>query len=583
MSFAHNDFAADKDSLGMDARCKGIADFIQGCSTPMTVAIQGDWGTGKSTCMNLIRQHLEKDHESAGKKLCVIDFNTWQYSILSDNSKLIISLLDVLADRLEEIKNDPETGLSDDEKKGLGSAANKLKFVIKAVANTAIEYASDTDVGKAVNGTLKSVKNRETEGSTLIADVYSSLLLARKVIELKETVREMTELLIRSEKFGKHIYIFIDDLDRLRPEYAVELMECLKNFMDCEGLVFLLAVDREVVDNGLKKKYGEDFDREKAVKFFDKIIQVPFTLPVNSYDISAYLADFVSSGEIIGRYADLLRDFGERNPRTIKRSFNVLTLSKCMYRAGSGLDDMTPLKEFRLYSLLLLQLERKNEHQALLDILIPFGNDHAALKEQLNAALARTPEDLEKSSVIRLTARQRTVLGCFCEDDGKLLDEGVESLTELAALTNEHTGEVTHEEKMIRIMRSVYHLIKDHVVCGDEWKVLDEEGIPDKLGLTAFKPDDGEEGSTPEKALAFNWYGGRSKLNLTVYTGLDAAAAFSGVRESFVELREGNTAPEGKYGYHAHAGRITVANFKEYRCGGPIDVFLHNCLRSIEE
>jgi predicted KAP-like P-loop ATPase len=49
-----------------------LTDFIRTCDTPMTIAIQGDWGTGKTSMMNMIQEKLDNKVKS-------VMFNTWQY------------------------------------------------------------------------------------------------------------------------------------------------------------------------------------------------------------------------------------------------------------------------------------------------------------------------------------------------------------------------------------------------------------------------------------------------------------------------------------------------------------------------
>lgn len=61
--------------------------------------------------------------------------------------------------------------------------------------------------------------------------------------------------------------IFVDDLDRLVPSKAVELLEVLKLFLDCKQCVFVLAIDYEVVIRGAIKKYGfASYNSEKSMK-----------------------------------------------------------------------------------------------------------------------------------------------------------------------------------------------------------------------------------------------------------------------------------------------------------------------------
>lgn len=139
--------------------------------------------------------------------------------------------------------------------------------------------------------------------------------------------------------------IFVDDLDRLVPSKAVELLEVLKLFLDCKQCVFVLAIDYEVVIRGAIKKYGfasynsEKIDEkernreyEKGKSFFDKIIQVPFKVPVAVYDIKNYLKDGFNKINLkiddndLQDYIDLCASSIGSNPRSLKRLLNAFLL-----------------------------------------------------------------------------------------------------------------------------------------------------------------------------------------------------------------------------------------------------------------
>ena len=71
------DIATDDDKLFHDGYVKGISEFIKTCATPMTIAIQGDWGSGKTSLMNLIEAEFRakikntEDDSSQKKKYCM--------------------------------------------------------------------------------------------------------------------------------------------------------------------------------------------------------------------------------------------------------------------------------------------------------------------------------------------------------------------------------------------------------------------------------------------------------------------------------------------------------------------------------
>lgn len=105
-------------------------------------------------------------------------------------------------------------------------------------------------------------------------------------------------------------------------------MEIIKLFLDVPKCVFILAIDYEVVIEGARRKYGDNFSKEKGKDFFDKIIQVPFNVPTMSYKIESLLKE--GTDKTISKYLNNAIEFTtlctENNPRTIKRIINLYNL-----------------------------------------------------------------------------------------------------------------------------------------------------------------------------------------------------------------------------------------------------------------
>jgi hypothetical protein len=110
----------------------------------------------------------------------------------------------------------------------------------------------------------------------------------------------------------------------------------------------VLAIDYNVVVSGVKSKYGADFDENKGRSFFDKIIQVPFKMPVAQYDISNFvkktLADVagMECGDAEAQnFVSLINTSIGSNPRSMKRLFNsFLLLLKVVDKDLLGTDSM---------------------------------------------------------------------------------------------------------------------------------------------------------------------------------------------------------------------------------------------------
>lgn len=90
----------NKGSNGIENYIKGLSNFIGRCATPLTIAIQGEWGTGKTSIMKQVKDILMNDNDC---KVKTILFNTWQYSQFNMEDELAISLI---SDLTQELSND---------------------------------------------------------------------------------------------------------------------------------------------------------------------------------------------------------------------------------------------------------------------------------------------------------------------------------------------------------------------------------------------------------------------------------------------------------------------------------------------
>ncbi len=121
------------EALGLSDYASSLSEFIQKCETPLTIALQGDWGSGKTSLMNLI-----KDDLMTNKKVYPIWVNTWQYSQFGLQDELAISLLSHFLDKLTA----GETG-----KKILSTLRSGLKNMVKKYAPSAVDGVLG-DLGK---------------------------------------------------------------------------------------------------------------------------------------------------------------------------------------------------------------------------------------------------------------------------------------------------------------------------------------------------------------------------------------------------------------------------------------------------
>lgn len=341
------------DVLGVNRYIDGISNFIKVCDTPMTMAIQGDWGSGKTSFMNMISGEISDE-------VVTVWFNTWQFSQFSLGESLALTLLTTLVDCL-----DVGGAYSDDTKQTI----KKLGKIAVNVGNNVAASLTGIDV-------VESLK-RGMEADNIIKDVTN----------LKVNFQKCINGALKSRQKDK-LVVFIDDLDRLPPEKAVEVLEVLKLFLDCDSCVFVLAIDYDVVCRGVSKKYGENFDAKKGRSFFDKIIQVPFKMPIAQYEIDKYIKitlenmDFIADNSKV--YVDLISKSIGYNPRGMKRILNAFLLLKMVY----GSEELKSAKQqVLLFSVLCLQMSFEKVY------------DYIVANEELdvNAELMSSIAELENS------------------------------------------------------------------------------------------------------------------------------------------------------------------------------------------
>lgn len=324
-----------EDSFGVQQYITGLNDFIMECYTPMTIAIQGDWGSGKTSMMNMIREQL-------GDRVVTTWFNTWQYSQFNMGDSLAISFLSRLIADLDTEQDQDE-----------GNIKKALRTISK-FAKTASVIAADTFIGGKAAETLEN-------GIALSAE-QPEIDMPQAINELKSQFQAAVNKKI--EQTGKdRLVIFIDDLDRLHPGKAVELLEVLKLFLDCDNCVFVLAIDYAVVSQGVKQKYGELIGEEKGRSFFDKIIQVPFKMPVAQYNVKNYVASSMQTLGIqvpdseLESYVKLIQKSVGCNPRAMKRLFNAFLLLNKIASSGIVIEES---QRRMLFAILCLQLSFEN-------------------------------------------------------------------------------------------------------------------------------------------------------------------------------------------------------------------------------
>ena len=326
----------NQDLLKVEKYSLALSNFIIRSDTPITVGLQGEWGTGKTSLMSLL---LEDFNE---KNIACSWVNTWEYSLFRDANETTPGVLRGMLEKLKEsCKSRGIWTLKDDTEEKFKSAARFLG----GLANQIVANQTGIDVkGAAVGGGNQKSSAEVAEIKALIADLIADLIK-----DPKNPIEK--------------VVFFVDDLDRIPPGDAVEVLEALKNIFDIPNCVFILAIDYDIVVKGLESKFGPKTDENEREfrSFFDKIIQVPFSMPTGTYDIENFLVNKLKSlGTDIQEqekelYVKAVKYSIGYNPRSLKRYLNAFSLINHLKEIE--LDDEQPKgDDFMLFAVLGIQI-----------------------------------------------------------------------------------------------------------------------------------------------------------------------------------------------------------------------------------
>ena len=222
--------------------------------------VNGAWGSGKSFFVNRWAEQLRQ----AGHP--VVEFNAWENDSVEDPlAPLIASLIDSLQEILP-----PKMG--DKLKQGCGKYIMAGGgFIVRAGLKQLVgEKGIDS-----VNEMLSS--GTENELIKLAGQHVEEQLEKQKAARgIAEQLEAFVAAIEAHADLQPPVFIFIDELDRCRPTFAIELLERVKHLFHVDGIKFVISTDSTQLVHSIQGVYGASFDSHSYLRrFFDET----FTLP----------------------------------------------------------------------------------------------------------------------------------------------------------------------------------------------------------------------------------------------------------------------------------------------------------------
>lgn len=283
-----DDNPAVQDLLGFTSVAEAVVRVLgAGGLDPVTIGVQGAWGGGKSTVLNLIAEQLE-----AKNNVLVVRLDPWEFDDNQDvRGTLIALVLDALQTELAKGNADGDSARADRVKARLNALRRRIAWgrVAKVLATSAVSLVPGA-------GALAPLVDMFTPADPADGGTAGQ----GAAVEAPQSMagfREEFEALMAEELGLTRVVVLVDDLDRCLPAATVATLEAIKLFLSVKKMAFVIAADESLVRASVDKHLGGMKDGHFAALYTEKIVQIPISLPVlTKDDAEAYMALLLSSG-----------------------------------------------------------------------------------------------------------------------------------------------------------------------------------------------------------------------------------------------------------------------------------------------
>ena len=276
----------ENDLLDRKEQAEVLTHVVRNVDGPCAIAVDAAWGAGKTTFLKMWADFLRDEG------FPVVEFNAWETDYTENP---FVALSSEITEGIEKWSGPPANAQFDSVKR------NSLDILRRAAPGV---IRLTTGFIPVAGGEIGNVL------SSLAEEKLSGYMQAQQSIsEFKSELQRLASALWESTGH-KPLVVLIDELDRCRPSYAIELLETGKHIFSADRVVFVIAVNRSELAKSVKVLYGDDFDADGYLRrFFD----VEFRMPEPDRDaFIRYMLESSGFYEYLGRTEDrfAIRDAG---------------------------------------------------------------------------------------------------------------------------------------------------------------------------------------------------------------------------------------------------------------------------------
>ncbi|WP_458379192.1 KAP family P-loop NTPase fold protein [Pseudomonas chlororaphis] len=244
------------DYMGRKPSSDFLTNYLLANAYVKVLNVNSPWGAGKTFFLERWKAELSKKH------VCVM-FNAWATDYSAEPLVALVTCIE------QQTKDSLDITASEAGRRAVDITSNILKKAAPLIAKGLVKKFAGVEVDDLLG------KDGGDDASDAAGDLVKSLIedqskTTKHVEEFKLAVVERLAQTAQNNNLDKPAFIFIDELDRCRPTYAIELLERIKHFFELEDCRFVIASDSIQLAHSIKAVYGQDFSSERYLnRFFD--------------------------------------------------------------------------------------------------------------------------------------------------------------------------------------------------------------------------------------------------------------------------------------------------------------------------